>query len=223
MLAAAAAAAAASLAPEPEPEREARIILGSSSRSRRALMQERLGSRLAGTLAPDIDEKAIGDRATIAAEDLVLAVARAKMAALTFHSAARSTAWLPAPAQEAAATAAREALLSAGFTCTELLLCADQVVRCEGRIREKPVDAAEAEVFVRSYSAGAPAECVNGLVLHDLRTGATVERVQISKVHLRPMADDVIKAFAAEPLLLTCAGALMIEHPSVKVRQLEGG
>ena len=72
-------------------------------------------------------------------------------------------------------------------------------------------------------SESAPAECVNGLVLHDLRTGATVERVQISKVHLRPMADDVIKAFAAEPLLLTCAGALMIEHPSVKVRQLEGG
>ena len=204
------------------PEDAPRIVMGSKSASRRALLAA-MGCADFEVRVPDIDEKAIGDRATIAAEDLVLAVARAKMAALTFHSAARSTAWLPAPAQEAAATAAREALLSAGFACTELLLCADQVVRCEGRIREKPVDATEAERFVRSYSAGAPAECVNGLVLHDLRTGASVERVQISKVHLRPMADDVIKAFAAEPLLLTCAGALMIEHPSVKVRQLEGG
>jgi predicted house-cleaning NTP pyrophosphatase (Maf/HAM1 superfamily) len=34
-----------------------RIILGSSSRSRRALMHEHLGGRLAGVLAPDIDEK----------------------------------------------------------------------------------------------------------------------------------------------------------------------
>ena len=176
-------------------------------------MRERLGERLAGVLAPDIDEKAIGDRRTWRAEELVLAVSRAKCDALV----SSMDEWLRCSGVSSGSSSC------GGFAGDELLLCSDQVVRCEGQIREKPVDAAEAERFVRSYAGGAPAECVNGLVLHDLVSGRRVERVYISSVHIAPMTEAEIAAFVAEPLLLTCAGALRIEDPHMKVARLEGG
>ena len=164
-------------------------------------MQERLGPRFAGTLSPDIDEKAIGDRSTWRAEDLVLTIARAKCDALAGLSS--------------------EALGAAGFKGNELLLCCDQVVRCEGAIREKPIDAAEALRFARSYSAGAAAECVNGLVCLDLASGKRAERCMVVKVHMGPMSETQLQEFVAEPALYSCAGGLRIEDPRMTVLRLE--
>jgi hypothetical protein len=69
-------------------------------------------------------EKAIGDRSTWPAEELVLAVSRAKCDALVSTTAA----WLRGGAAAAAAGAAAPgASGSGGFAGDELLLCSDQV------------------------------------------------------------------------------------------------
>ena len=108
----------------------ASIILGSSSRWRRTLWEENMEQK-AEYMTPDIDEKAIRHEH---AETLTLLIANAKADALVGRLARER------PESEA------------------LLICMDQVVRCNGIIREKPTSSEEAREFLRSYSQGDPAE-----------------------------------------------------------------
>jgi len=86
------------------------------------VLEDSLGVRLARTINPDIDEKAIrhADPA-----QLVLALAEAKADAL-----------MPRLQNEEAC----------------LVITSDQVIVYEGTIREKPKDEAEAREFLRSYA-----------------------------------------------------------------------
>ena len=108
----------------------AAIILGSSSRWRRTLWEENMEQQ-AAYMTPDIDEKAIRHEH---AETLTLLIANAKADALVDRLAKEQ------PDSEA------------------LLICMDQVVRCNGVIREKPSSVEEARDFLQSYSRGDPAE-----------------------------------------------------------------
>ena len=109
-----------------------RLILGSSSKFRQKLWLAHFPGE-SDFRSPDIDEKAI--RHTDA-KTLTLLIANAKADAL-------------------ATSLLSEEPLDA------LLVCLDQVVCCEGSIREKPETAAEARKFLNSYSAGAEAVCVS--------------------------------------------------------------
>src|SRR3989339_531887 len=55
-----------------------------------------------------------------------------------------------------------------------LIITADQVVVCNGKVYEKPRDVAEAKAFLQSY-ADYPAECVNGVVVTNTATGKQIE------------------------------------------------
>ena len=98
-----------------------RVILGSKSSTRRLLLSS-MGVEYE-MLNPEIDEKAIRDKE---AEKLVLALAHAKADALL----------------------KREEVKEATEGTTLLVTC-DQVVVYEGKILEKPEDAAEAQRFIR--------------------------------------------------------------------------
>ena len=129
---------------ESQPTKPPKLILGSSSAFRRKLWSEHFPAHTNSYCAPEIDEKAI--RHTDA-ETLTLLIANAKADALVVSLLAQN------PEMDA------------------LLVCMDQVVCCEGSIREKPETAAEARSFLASYSSGSAATCVNGIVVHNLRTG----------------------------------------------------
>lgn len=54
-----------------------------------------------------------------------------------------------------------------------VLICSDQVIRCNGEVREKPVDEEEARRFLKSYRTY-PAECINGVVVYNTETGTVI-------------------------------------------------
>ena len=196
---------ASALAPPPEitldaarkcaaqmPADAPRIIVGSKSASRRALL-EAMGGAGFETRVADVDEDAIGDRAGDPGT-LVRAIAAAKC----------------------------DALLERHFA-TEgdddaVLVCGDQVVTFEGRVREKPADLDEARRFAQSYS-GSSCSTVGCVITHDILHGTRrvdVHEATVSFGEFPPTLVDDILASDDGPVVLQCAGGLMVEHPLLR-------
>ena len=175
-----------------------RIVLGSGSATRRAILAEVVGADGFEVIKPDIDEKAI--RHADPAE-LVLALGKAKAAALL--EGERGVRVRAPPAA--------------------LVLTADQVVVCDGKILEKPRNEAEARAFIAGY-ARSPAETVGSCVLTDAATGEQWAKVDRARVHFSPVPEASVDAMIAEGGLFHCAGGLMVEHPLVSpcVTRMEG-
>lgn len=163
-----------------------RIILGSSSQWRRTLWIEHFSRSSTSFLSPDIDEKAIRHSS---AEALTLLIANAKADALAAQ------------------------LLSEDPATDALLVCMDQVVRCQGEIREKPISAAQARDFLATYSSGAPAECVNAVVVHNLQSGARCGANEVASVLFRRIPESVVEAAIEQGDIFTSAGAFAIDSP----------
>ncbi|PRW61253.1 septum formation MAF [Chlorella sorokiniana] len=197
----AAAAAAASEVPPVDDQlvaralkRHPRIILGTGSSSRRAIMDElaaRYGFKYEIAKA-DIDEKAIRHED---AQHLVLRLAHAKADAIR--------AKLQAAADEA------------GQPLDGLLVTCDQVVLHEGQILEKPEDEAEARRYIAGYGR-APASTVGSVVLTDLASGRNWEGVDVATIHFAPIPGDSVDRLIAEGEVFWCAGGLMVEHELVQ-------
>ena len=90
-----------------------------------------------------------------------------------------------------------------------LLITSDQVVVCNGAIREKPRDEAEARAFLQSYGT---AECVNAVVVTNTKTGERVSGVERCTVHFKPIPDDVVTVLIAQGDVMHCAGGVCIEQ-----------
>ena len=174
-----------------------RIILGSSSKWRRKLFQHHFPEERAEFLAPDIDEKAIRHAD---AHTMTLLIANSKADVLV------------------------ERLLCNDPAHDALLVCMDQVVRCEGSIREKPVNSEEARAFLRSYSEGMPAECVSAVVVHHLQTGLRFAAHELATVSFAPIPSGVVDQAIAQGELFSSAGGFAIEDPLFApfVRSIEG-
>uniref|UniRef100_A0A7S2C1Q1 Uncharacterized protein n=1 Tax=Octactis speculum TaxID=3111310 RepID=A0A7S2C1Q1_9STRA len=173
-----------------------KFILGSASASRRALLTA-TGAKF-DVMIPDIDEKAIGVRASGDADVLVRLLAGAKADALLDRIGSDNVG--------------------------AVLLTGDQVVTYRGQIREKPRDLDEARDFIESY-ASAPCSTVGAICLHDPVTGSRVVGVHTADIHLAPLPSDVIDGLIEEGTVLHCAGGLMVEHPAIApyLTHVEGG
>ena len=146
----------------------------------------------------DIDERAIGDRSSDGqVQELVLLLANAKADAI-----------IPALPEE-----------SRGM----ILLTADQVVTCNGKILEKPLNEDEFRGFVREYASN-PCRTVGSVVLTDTSSGTRVQGVDTATIHLKPIPEDVILKLLEEGQIFYCAGGLMIEHPLIQpfIDRIEG-
>jgi len=164
-----------------------RLVLGSGSGSRAAILRE-LG--LPFTVSkPGIDEKAIRFADP---HQLVLALGKAKAEAL-----------LAKP--EAAAWAAERTLLLTG----------DQVVVCGGDILEKPESEAEARRFIAAF-ARTPPSTVGSCVVTDARSGRQWAAVDVATVTFAPLPTATVDALVAEGEIFQCAGGLMVENPLVQ-------
>ena len=108
------------------------LVLGTSSQFRRKLFQESFSEfilkdeKIDQFISPDIDEKAIRDSDS---EKLCQKIAVAKCDAILKEYEGK----LPKDS---------------------IILTFDQVVVCDGELREKPVDESEARKFLKSYSEG---------------------------------------------------------------------
>lgn len=98
-----------------------------------------------------------------------------------------------------------------------------QVVVHSGELREKPESPEEARRFIRSYG-DSPASTIGACVCTCLETGTTVEDLDICRVHMDPVPEDVINSLIEEGGVFATAGGLMVEHPLVQphVTRIEG-
>ena len=182
-----------------------RIVMGSKSSSRRALL-EAMGCEAFEVRVADIDEAAIGDRSGDPSA-LVVAVATAKCDAL-----------LERHFEGAAAGGAVDDDV--------VLVTGDQVVTYEGAIREKPADLAEARAFASSYSGGA-CGTVGCVVVHDVLNARRYVEVHEARVDFGAFPPTLVYDILAADgdIVVQCAGGLMVEHPLLQphVRGVVGG
>ncbi len=66
------------------------------------------------------------------------------------------------------------------------------MVVCRGQVREKPSTEEEARGYYLSYSSGDPAECVNGLVVWNPRTGRKLRAVEKAEVTFGRMSQEEV-------------------------------
>ncbi|OAY69997.1 maf-like protein DDB_G0281937 isoform X2 [Ananas comosus] len=164
-----------------------KIILGSSSASRRQILSE-MGYDFT-IMSADIDEKEIRREK---AEDLVMVLAKAKADAII--SRLRSNGF------------------NQGGSEPTLLITADQVVVHGGAIREKPSSAEEAREFIKGYSGG-HASTVGSVLVTNLKTGIQKGGLDIAEIYFHKIPDEVIENLIKEGSVLYVAGGLMVEHP----------
>ncbi|CAM6099792.1 unnamed protein product [Calypogeia fissa] len=170
---------------------DVKIILGSSSATRQAILKE-MGYDFV-VVSADIDERLIRREKP---EDLVMALAEAKAKAILAKLAASPATDLSQNSQ------------------TTLLITADQVVVHEGNIREKPRTVEEARLFIEGYSRS-PASTVGAVLVTNLTTGATKGAVDRAEIYFHPIPDQVISALIEEGTVFWAAGGLLVEHPLV--------
>jgi septum formation protein len=103
-----------------------------------------------------------------------------------------------------------------------IILTSDQVIACNGKIREKPVDEEECRQFLQSYSDGVAAVCVCSVVVHNTATHLTVEGSAQAIQHFLLLPPSLVDQLIAQGDVLRCAGGFTIEHMSGYLGNREG-
>jgi septum formation protein len=202
-----------------------RVILGSSSSSRRAIMDELLAGYPGlsyEVVTADINEKALRDPKP---EALVKQLAHAKADAIVAKLRAAATGGGEAAAGAAAPAAAAAAAAAPTDENPAYLITCDQVVVHEGKILEKPESADEARAMIRGYTRDAPASTVGAVVVTRLPGGERHEALEVCVIRMDPLPEEDVEALVAEGEVMWCAGGLMVEHERVapRVAAMEGG
>eukprot|EP00760_Papus_ankaliazontas_P034883 PhM_4_TR7532/c0_g1_i1/m.28190/K06287/maf; septum formation protein len=169
-----------------------RIILGSSSKFRRAVLEKHLGADYTvECLPPNIDEKAIRDPD---AETLVRLISLAK-----------------ADAVKAQLSDAQKG---------SIIVCGDQVTRFNGTIREKPVSREQNVEFLKSYR-NSYLETVTGLCVENTAEARREFAVQIDRVCYGDIPDDVIGRVIDKGDTMHTCGGFVVEDPELRACMTE--
>lgn len=155
------------------------LFFGSSSPFRKKIL-DRLGWIVAKVIHPEIDEKKIRDKDP---SILCQMIARAKA--------------------QAVAKKMRQDNMK-GF-----LITFDQVVVCDGEIREKPTSFDETCRYIRSYNAH-PAETYSAVAAMNTKTKQLVSDVDYGAVHFSPFSDQEICRMAKHMYCKETAGAFVL-------------
>ncbi len=133
-------------------------------------------------MSADIDEKSIRRDTP---EDLTRAIARAKADALVTQMRGREPA---------------------------ILITADTVVVCNGRVREKAADKEQAAAFLREYGMHA-LQTVSAVVVTYIATREKKEAVDTATVWFRPIPENMIARMVARDDICNFAGAFAYQDP----------
>eukprot|EP01039_Chlorochromonas_danica_P000581 gene581-626_t len=191
------------------------LYLGTGSATRREILA-REGFTFEVHKA-NIDEKAFGDRAADP-DDLVRLLAIEKSRAILRQWQLSSS---PSPTPAPSITHHR----------IPLLLTADQVVVCRGKILEKPRDLQEAKAFVSLYNNHS-CSTVGSILLHLLpspllstsQSLREVIGVEKATIHFDQIPEEVVDRLLSDGQALHCAGGLMVEHPLLQpyIKRIDG-
>lgn len=105
-----------------------------------------------------------------------------------------------------------------------ILICSDQVVLYEGKIREKPVDEREAREFLESYEFVHP-ETLGAVVVVNMETGKRASGLQKSKVYFKSLPKEIIDEHIKTGMSFRGAGAFCLHDPILKdyIDHVDGG
>ncbi len=92
-----------------------------------------------------------------------------------------------------------------------ILITADQVVLCNGELREKPSNIEEGRRYLQSYGHY-PAEIVNGVVVTNNQNDKRASGVDIATVYFKEIPEEVIDRLLTMKEILNAAGAFLAEH-----------
>ncbi|KYQ90139.1 maf family protein [Tieghemostelium lacteum] len=171
------------------------LILGSSSIWRKKVLED-LGFTFK-TISPDIDEKAIRDADP---KKLTLLISRAKAQAL-----------IDRVKSEFGDNGGE------GF----ILVCSDQVIVCNGVIREKPLSIKECKEYLSSYEHH-PAVAVVSVVVVNTKTNKIVEGTETATQHFHKIPESRQDELIKQGDVLNCAGGFTVEHMSDVTDRLDG-
>lgn len=115
------------------------------------------------------------------------------------------------PERQAEALAERKAEAVAGQVGEALVLGADTLVACEGRVIGKAADAGEAREFLRLLTTHRHA-VITGLCVLDTRTGEREVAHAVTWVRMRPMAEAELDAYIAGAGWRDKAGAYALQE-----------
>ena len=165
-----------------------KFILGSSSKWRKCVVEENLPEvHVHMQMSPDIDEKAIRhDVPEIACQMIAQAKAEELKPALRM-------------------------LCQENADAEYLLLTADQVVKYEGTMREKPESPEENFAFLKSYTRETPLFSCSAVCITHFPSERMEEGVDVVKVMFDNIPDDVIHAVIAKGDTLECCGGFTVE------------
>eukprot|EP01119_Soliformovum_irregulare_P000086 TRINITY_DN10066_c0_g1_i1.p1 TRINITY_DN10066_c0_g1~~TRINITY_DN10066_c0_g1_i1.p1 ORF type:complete len:191 (+),score=40.07 TRINITY_DN10066_c0_g1_i1:24-596(+) len=102
-----------------------------------------------------------------------------------------------------------------------ILITSDQVISCNGEVREKPSSPEECKKFLASY-AQHPAECITAVVVTNTQTKESVEGVSIAKQYFKPIPESFMEELIAQGDVMWCCGGFTIEHMEPYLDHLEG-
>ena len=104
-----------------------------------------------------------------------------------------------------------------------ILITADQVVVCGGRILEKPENEEEAREFIHCYQEH-PMETVSSIVVTNTATKKRAEGIDIAKVYFKNIPETVIDEAIKIGRIMHCAGAMRCEEEPLSnyVERFEG-
>lgn len=114
----------------------------------------------------------------------------------------------------AIASAKAQALL-AQIKEPAILITADQIVLCNGEVREKPASPEQARAFWHSYSTGYPAETISAVVVTNIETGQQAKGVDLAKIFYKKVPDDIVEQMIANGQIFTASGGFLHEDPLV--------
>lgn len=109
------------------------------------------------------------------------------------------------------------------ITDDAIIITCDQVVVCNGEIREKPVDENECKSYLRSYAIY-PAETHSGIVVYNNKNNKKASGVDIAKVYFSTIPEDIMKLLIEKKDVLYSAGGFISEDPLLDkyVNKIEG-
>lgn len=96
-----------------------------------------------------------------------------------------------------------------------IIITSDLVVRCHGKILEKPRDKNEARKFLHMHALY-PTETITAVVVTNTVTKKEETGVDITKIWFAPIPENVIEKIASQKHTLECAGGFTIEDPLLK-------
>jgi len=116
---------------------------------------------------------------------------------------------------------AKSEALKPNVTEDTILITSDQVIVCNGEIREKPKNKEECRTFLRSYNSY-PAECYSAVVVYNTKTKTQVEGVGIAVQYFKYITEELIESLIVQGDALNCAGGFVRELMTEFLDKLEG-